>query len=381
MKLKYINQRVHKKHIFVGFVILVLAFSHFLASFAMADQLVESKVTLSSSSAGASDVSYTLEFKAVKSAETIVVDFCSNSPLVGQTCTIPEGMSVSGVSSNTLGFTDTSAKDDNTLISTGSMSENSEVTIELDDITNPTNSGTVYARIVTYDTKANAQNYQPDSIGEGATDTGSVALAITDTINFGGKVPESVMFCMSESAISENCTGVVEPELQLGVETEEDTYVLSSDTVSTDSIHTQLSTNALSGVVVRLTSSAQGCGGLVRLSNTTACDILPALHTDILAGEAKFGIKTTAATETGTNPSGTLQPFAGSGYNNDTFALNYASNEQSGVTSVYGDPFIDTAGAPASNQNMAITFGASVSGSTPAGNYSTKIGLVVTGRY
>lgn len=367
--------------VFLAVATLVLGLSAALAPLASAGQLVEKSISLSSSSAGAEGVSYSLGFKSVKAAEALVVDFCSNSPLVGQSCNAPAGLDVTAVSSETLGFSDTVAIDNNTLVATGAIAAGSEVAIKFDGLNNPTSSGTIYARLVTYDTKAHAQSYQSNSIGAGATDSGSVAMAITDTITFGVQVPETINFCISEQVIAENCSGVVVPDLQLGAEAEDDSYVLSSDMVSTDQIYTQLSTNALSGAVVRLTSSAAGCGGLLRTSDPSACDILPALGEDIQPGQAKFGVKTAASTGTGSNPSGVLQPFNGSVYNNNSFALNFVSDEASGVTSVYGDPFIDTNGQPANNQNMAITFGASISDQTPAGDYSTKLNLVVTGRY
>lgn len=360
---------------------VILLVSAVLTPLVSADQLVEKSISLSSSSSGAEAVSYNLDFKSVKAAGAVVVDFCSNSPLVGQSCSAPAGLDVAAVSSQTLGFNDVAALDANTIVAAGNIAADSQVVIEFDEINNPTSAGTIYARLVTYDTKANAENYQSTSIGAGATDSGSVAVAITDTINFGGQVPETINFCISENAIAEDCSGVVAPDIQLSEEVEDQSYVLSSDEVSSDQIYTQLSTNALSGAVVRLTSSATGCGGLLRSSDTSACDILPALNSDIQPGQAKFGIKTAASTGTGSNPSGVLQPFSGSIYNNNSFALNFDDNETSGVTSVYGDPFIDTAGNPANNQNMAITFGVSISDQTPAGDYSTSIGLIVTGRY
>lgn len=370
-----------KSPILIGLSGLVVLVSAVFTPLASADQLVEKSISLSSSSAGAEAVSYSLNFKAIKAAGALVVDFCGNSPLVGQSCNTPAGLSVTAASSETLGFNDVTAQDSNTIVVAGSLAAGAEISLKFDNLNNPSSAGTIYARLVTYDTKANAQNYQSTSIGTGATDSGSVAVAITDTINFGGQVPETINFCISENAIAENCSGVVAPDLQLGEEIDENNYILTADEVSSDQIYTQLSTNALSGAIVRLTSSASGCGGLLRAEDSSACDILPALRSDIQPGQAKFGIKTASSTGTGSNPSGVLQPFNGSGYNNTSFALNFANDEASGITSVYGDPFIDTNGSPANNQNMAITFGASISNQTPAGDYSTSIGLIVTGRY
>ncbi len=80
---------------------------------------------------------------------------------------------------------------------------------------------------------------------------------------------------------------------------------------------------------------------------------------------------------------GTYQPVALSGYNNSTFALNFTSgaNPSTGVTSTFGDPFLDTAGAPANNKNMQLTFGATIADNTPAGAYSTDLSLIATGKF
>jgi hypothetical protein len=72
---------------------------------------------------------------------------------------------------------------------------------------------------------------------------------------------------------------------------------------------------------------------------------------------------------------------SGSGYNATTYAFNYVGTNLSGVTSTLGDPFLDTAGAPVNNQNMQLTFGATVTNATPAGNYSTSLSMIATGKF
>lgn len=98
------------------------------------------------------------------------------------------------------------------------------------------------------------------------------------------------------------------------------------------------------------------------------------MKTDIANGEAKFGAKIVA-----TDPDALIGL---NDYNADTFVLNYNSTDQStGVTSTYGDPFFSTDGAPVSNQNLQVVFGASVAPNTPAGNYSAGLSLIATGKF
>lgn len=365
-----------------GVMALVLGVSALVS----AAQVTERSVALSSSSAGAQDVTYQVNFTTVAAAGAFVVDFCSDSPVANEACAVPAGFTASEASSTTSGFTDITPLDDNTVVVAGTMAADAEISVALQGMTNPADDGALYARIVTYDTKANAMNYDSENVGTGVVDTGGVAMAITNTIGFSGDVLESLTFCVAKVAITANCGNAGDPanapSLRLG-ETMGDTVALVPGELSEGAIYTQLSTNAVNGAVVRLKSNAFGCGGLLRVGATTACDIGPALSGGINpeADEAKFGVKTAPATDTGTEPRGTLQPADGSVYNNTTFALNYAPGDGTGVTSAAGDPFLDTAGAPANNKNMQLTFGASVSNTTPAGTYFVDMNMIAVGKF
>ncbi|MEO5950600.1 MAG: hypothetical protein ABIQ04_04085 [Candidatus Saccharimonadales bacterium] len=347
-----------------------------------AAQVTERSIALSSSSISATNVTYTINFTAVQAAGAFVIDFCKNSPVIGETCTAPStGFDVSSAASTTSGFTDVIGSTTQAVI-TGTIGAGAPISVALTGITNPPDAGPLYARIVTYTDKTSAQAYTSTDLNTGAEDQGGVAMYITPTVGVAGSVLESMTFCVAKNTISANCnlTGNDPPTLKLG-ETVGDTVALNASTVSEGTINTQISTNAASGAVVNLKNSVS-CGGL-RRTGASVCDIVPALQSDISVGQAKFGIKTTAATSSVgvTDASGTLQPVAGSGYNNTTYALNYFSGGASGVTSAYGDPFLDTAGAPVNNKNMTITFGASVSNNTPAGLYSADLSLVATGKF
>jgi len=360
---------------------------------ASAAQLTERSIALSSSSKAATGVQYTVNFTVENDAGAFVVDFCSNSPVIGQACTAPAGFNASAATSATVGFTDVSplGASNNTVVVTGAIdaSADDEITVDLSGITNPTNAGPLYARIVTYASDTQADLYLSSDIN-GTADTatpidqGSVAASITDTVGVSGAVLESMLFCVAGQAIDEDCdtTGNIAPTIRLG-ETVGDTIALIPTAVSEGSIFTQISTNASSGAVISLKSSATGCGGLLRAGAPGECDILPAIADSITEGQAKFGVMTTAATDTPAvaGATGALQPVTGSGYGTTDFFLGYETGDASGITSTYGDPFLDTAGAPANNKNMQLTFGASVSNDTPAGLYSTDLRLIATGKF
>ena len=263
------------------------------------------------------------------------------------------------------------------------MTANDEVKTTLTNVTNPAAAGTVYARIVTYATAANAANYTATAVGAGAVDQGSVAISITDNINVGGVVQESLEFCVSGSdSVATDCEGALTaPTVQLGETVGTSGKALISSEMSTGSIKTFLSTNAASGAVVSLKSSAAGCGGLILAGKTGAegCFITPATTGAAdLAGTAKFGVKLGAdVAQDGDNSALT---HIGN-YGDTNFYIGYnGTDESTGVTSVYGDPIFGSLGY-SNNLPMTLTFGASVAPNTPAGRYSADLSLIATGTF
>ena len=371
---------IHTKRVALlfGFLGIVIAGVLGAAALVSAEQLPERSVQLSSASAAATGVTYSFDFTVNSLAGAFVIDFCT-TPLAGTACVAPAGMTVASSTISTPGYTKV-AMDANTLAVTADIAASAKATFTIDGITNPSASGLVYARIVTYDTPTNAQTYTSDSLGTGSVDGGTVAFSITDTIAVSGSVMESVTFCVSGVQIGANCSGVQRPVLKLG-EQIGDVIALTPSKVSEGIIYAQVSTNAANGVTINLKSSALNCGGLLRAGDLTACDIAPALDQDITEGQPKFGVKVASAADTGANPNGMLRAAGGSMYGASRFSLNFINGNASGVTSTFGDPFLDTNNAPANNKNVALTFGASVANNTPAGLYSADISLIAAGKF
>ncbi len=357
-----------------------------IPAFASAAQVTERSVELSSSSKLAEDVTYNVGFTSVGAAGAVVFEFCSNSPLIGEDCTAPGGFDVSGAETSVDGFTEnaTTAGGDNVIELTGTIGAAAPIEIDLAGVTNPTAAGPLYLRIVTYNNETNALDYESDDLGTGVIDQGSAAISITDSVGVSGAVLESMTFCVSAAAlVADNCAGATPPVLKLG-EGSEDVFALSSTVVSEGDIFSQISTNAASGAVVNLKSSATDCGGLVRAGAPESCDIAPALATGITGGQPKFGVKVAVADPPngGANTNGTFRAYSDTPYYSDSiFKLNFVEENATGITSPYGDPFLDTDGEPVNNKNVKITFGASVANNTPAGIYSTDLSLIATGKF
>jgi hypothetical protein len=374
---RFINRQAGSMIALVALVLAVVA-----PTIASAAQLTARSVELSSSSINATGVSYKINFTAANNAAAFVVDFCKNSPLIGATCTAPTGFNASTAASTSTGVTAVSGSTSKFVV-TKPIAAADQVSVSVTGITNPSEVGPLYARVVTYDTAAHANVYASEALGAGSQDEGGAAINISNTIGVSGAVLETMTFCVSGGVITANCTGVTTPTLKLG-KTTGTVVALTADEISTGDIYTQISTNAVTGAVVSLKSSAANCGGLIRSGAPSVCDIKPALQTGVTAGQATFGVKTEDATSTAGVPgaNGIFQAKAGSGYNTSTYTMNYNAVDQStGVTSAYGDAFLDTNGAPVNNKNVKLTFGTSISNSTPAGLYSVDLGLIATGKF
>lgn len=333
---------------------------------ASAAQITERSIELSSSSKAMESVTYDVNFTAVNSATGFVIEFCSNSPLIGIACTAPTGLDASGATSSDATLGTLSA---NKIVGTDTIAAGTN-NITLENIDNPTDAGTIYARILTYN--GGGQTSHTSEAPGSYVDNGSVALSITDTVGVSGAVLETLTFCAASVSITDDCANAAAnpPVLALGEGTPK---ALTTGAVSSGDIYAQISTNAVDGAVVRLKSSATGCGGLV-LTGGEGCIAAQndeQLVADFAANNALFGLKVAGA--------GGL--LASGDYNNTRYFLNYAGDNNSGVTSVYGDPVFNTNSGPITNANATLTFGAGITNQTPAGMYSADLSLIATGTF
>jgi hypothetical protein len=361
-------------------------------AFASAAEITTRSIDLSTSAAAATSVTYSVTFTPVSSGGGYVIDFCSNTSIPTETCTAPGGLNTSGVGTTTSGYAAATLTSDSGVTvtkSSGSFTGGTPLTVVLTGITNPTAVGTFYARIVTYDTSAHAGAPTGNStLTTGNTDSGGVALSTTNSFSVNAAVLESMTFCvsgidLSTSDSNANCAGATTPSLTLG-ETSGGVTALSASALSTGTVYTQISTNAEHGAIVSMKSNATGCGGMLLASDPSACYIAPATTGGFSLGTAKFGVKTgTAVATSGSGGGGTLEPVSASGYNSSTYLMNY-NGTTTGVDSAYGDPILDTGTTgndSVNNMNMPLTFGASISNNTPAGEYAASINMIASGTF
>jgi len=377
---RVLSQRTGRMATLAALVVATLG-QAVLPALASADGVTSRSITLSAATADASGVTYKVSFTAATGVGAYIVEFCSDSPVFGQTCTAPGGFSAASAALGADGTTATAVTGSaNKLVVTNTIAAAGSVTDTFTGIHNPTLAGVLYARIITFDDATNAAAATSDD-DTGSTESGSVAISITNDVSVSGAVQESMQLCASAAAMTTNCAGATAPSLKLA-----NANGALDSTLLTVPLYTQISTNASAGAVVSLKSDAAACGGLHRVGDaydTSHCFIKPS-STTVADGSGLFGLKL-SADDTSDATQGTFQKHTGSVYDTTNYKMGFDSAHptapESGVTSVYGDQILDTNGAPANSRNMTMTFGASASNMTPAGTYQTKLSLIATGTF
>lgn len=352
-------------------------------------QVTTRSIQMSNSTPGAS-ASYLVTFTPATSTtiQAIAVDFCSNSPIPGDSCTKPTGFSVgtptvtgvtvAGQSAGT--WTASQVNTNRTLeLSNGSSTgtPSGAASFTLTTATNPSSTaGTFYARILTFSSTANMTTWNSTADGSATgtvLDFGGIALSTVNNVTVTAKVQETLTFCTSGAPISSGCGTTTTPSLNLGSTV--GSNVILGTTTSTGSVYTQTSTNALSGVSVDMKNvSSTNCGGLSS-NGGTSCAIAAAgaAITAIGNGSGKIGMCVTP---------GTANTTAQAPYNNNgctSYGLD-ESTANNNVISTYGDQIFTSASA-INQENDTLNFAAAAANTTPAGIYTANYALIATGKF
>lgn len=353
-----------------GLAALSLAVAALVPAFrgsASAAQITTRSIQMSSSNAGATNTTYLLTFTPATTAtlKSIVVDFCDNTPIIGDsTCTAPTGFTVGTPTATTTisgTWTAASANSGRTLTltyATGtSVPAATPVSITLTTATNPTTDNhSFYARVLTYVNSSGANSaatYAPGSEGT-FNDYGGIAMSTGKVINITARVMESLAFCVYNTTCGDD------PSMTIGHGTN---TILDATAVDTKTAKFSISTNAQTGADIRLKG-----GTLTSGSNTIAAH--GGTAGTMTAGVADFGLYLSSlGSVTATAPYSST-------------AGNYAldTNGSTGTTSTYGQEFADLSG-PVNNSVTTITYGATASNTTPAGIYTTAHQLIATGKF
>jgi len=254
------------------------------------------------------------------------------------------------------------------------------ISFTMENVTNPstnpiTNSGTFFVRVSVYAAED----------GTGATsDTGTVAATTVTQIELSGIMPESLVFCVGKTIATTNdvpdCRTVT-----TGIVTFNQLFSPSDTAFATSQM--AASTNAASGYVITVNGSTLMSGANpIAAMNTLEIPI----H-----GIAQFGLN--LVKNTGINPIGSVI-YASAG----TFGLNVGEGITNGTTNgttrkgeatvgVYdqtekfkfttADPVASSTNngaGPSDSQIFTVSYIANVTGSQPAGLYSTVLTYICT---
>ena len=343
---------------------------------------------------------FMIAFPMTTAAQNVRIDFCSNSPLYTDTCTAPTGMDASGATfANGSGFTGWAITAGNnsagtprpnqtanavTISHSGAYATGSSINFTLSTIKNPTTVGTFYARINTY--AATSNDWDTAAAPGTVADFGGIALSTANQISITAKVQETLTFCVSGAVLQATnltCTSATVPTLTLG---HGSPSVLDQTAVDVASAYTQVSTNASTGISMRMKSGNSCSNGGLSSTGGAVCNIPGAPggtspSVSMPAGTAAFGLFVAASANNATG-TGTITPattYNGNGHTTISSDLFYGMNGTN-VTSTYGD-VIATSSAPVSLTNNQLVFAATAALTTQAGIYTVNESIIVTGTF
>jgi hypothetical protein len=359
------------------------------------------------------DVTYSVNFDlgtAHGNLEGVVIDFCSNTPIIGDPCTAPTGFDVNEGTlaiANLVGATSLTidaATDANTLILTNATGDNlaSAATVSFDmgstgaadGVTNPSTTGTFYARILTYTDSAVAAAYDPETPGANVDD-GGIALAVANELTVTARVQEVLEFCIGTDTAStglgnvagDDCTDVAGTDLSLGVVDSNSVATTSNIDVPNDGV-AMIRTNALNGAAVYYKAEQDNASGQLKISGSTCSGVSLAdpcfnsagdtVQTAIVAGTEMFGMTLRDRNNT-----------SGGATNALTCDSIYDGDGSCGTGAVTGYAWLDTGAfdtiasstGPIDDEKVSIEFAATASPTTPTGLYTVTANFVATSTF
>ena len=392
-----------------------------------AASITSRKITMSNSKWSATGVTYSVSFNVSSTwsgnLDGIVVDFCSVTPIIGDTnvsnCAKPgSGSTAFAVSSSFTNF-----KVNGTTVSGtytgGTLNSNrtftlayasgthatptasQSVSFDITGVTNPDlGNNTFYARIYTYNTAGGATGYTLAAPGS-YIDAGGIALSTSNDLIITAKVQERLQFCITTAA---QCTTAG---------TEKDTTTTNRTVAinlgDTNGVLDTASNYVNSNVKMYIQTNAQG-NAVVVVKGDTLCNPMPTFGTTCAgaggqaisaigatqasysAGTEQFGFcATTASGATVAAPYGdgsantdtttqcaSAPNNSGSGTTNVTTTTKYGF-DQTNANSATGSTVLTK--APGAISSHTLSFMGSIANTTKAGIYGTTLQFIATGTY
>lgn len=351
-------------------------------------QVTARKIALSSSAPSATNVTYTVTFTPATSIThpDVILDFCDNSPIIGDTCTATAGTdtpnfsaaAATGYTVSTLG----SNRGIKLTTTTVSFTATTPVTITVTGVTNPSNvgsTGTFYGRILTYATGGAGSN---TSASPGTyTDYGGAALSTAANISITSKVFETLVFCVYTGSCGTT------PTLTLGDPT---TGALSTASayVNADTRY-DLATNASAGVSVTMTGTTLCRPGgtcttganAFTISAIGATPVIKALATEQfgMCADKNSSAALTVAAKYTDSAAACHGLSTGTTPGSSTFGFDDSASAD-GTNNAAGSQVLSSTGAVPTITGSFVFLG-DIAATTEAGIYQTSLNMVATGTF
>lgn len=318
-------------------------------------ELAQRSLNLSDDSTGvATDYQVNLKLNNTSdSLGSIVFLFCSNTPLIADPCTAPTGLDASGASlisqNGATGFVISPGSNANKLVISRAPAApaGSDLSYIFSNITNPSQTGGDYLRIITT-TGANATGTD--------TNDGGLAFAITNAVKIRAEVPPYLTFCTGVTITGYDCANARGDYINFGE--------LSSNHTSSSQQQLLAATNAASGYTISLLGNTMTSG-----NNT-----IQPLSTNSYSrpGTSQFGLNLVANSNPriGANPSGLGQNTSVSTGYNQTNSFRFRSGE-----------VVASSSAPANYRKYTVSYIVNVPKKQKPGIYATTITYVALGNF
>lgn len=283
---------------------------------------------------------------------SIRIQYCGNSPIVGETCDPPVGFDASNTTilsqTGETGFSLHSSSDDNNVLlsRTPSTPTAANLRYELGNITNPDALGTFFARILTY----------PTDDGSGPhSQAGGIALSTSVDLNIEAEVPPYLTFCAGVTIAGFDCSSVDAFFINLGEFSETSTTSATSQFM--------VATNAESGYATRINGTTLTSGN----------NVIPASTSPTVSqiGTSQFGInlRNNGTPNVGANPSGPGTASPAPNYNTANQFM-FADNT-----------ILASSGSPSDFRKFTISYITNINDDQSPGIYSTTMSFITLANF
>ena len=340
-----------------AFFLLAAAIVIFFPSIRVgASALGDRSLRISDAQSDAVGVTYTVGFTSNSSLNvgSAKILFCTNSPIVYDSCTPPSGFNSGSITVDPLGnqgITDFYLRPapSNTVIlsrPTSQILNSGQVGIILNGFHNPSEIGTFYARVYLYSTIDASGSY---------IDAGGFALAINENVTINTTVPPFLYFCAALSFSGYDCS--------TGTNFTSDFGTFNTGNTSKATSQFIIGTNAAYGIVVTTEGTTLTSG-----NNIITGLIIPSMS-QIGTPQFGFNLRANSNPSFGQDPVGTGAAIINSDYN-----IANKFKFQNGDNIVHSVGVVDA-------EKFTSSYIANIASNTAPGFYSTTITYICLGTF